>query len=461
MDFQKTKGEYLEMHGMTHDLAILGSGFGGSLCALIAKQLGLEVILLDNQSHPRFAIGESSTPQADLMLRHIADTYNLEFLRPFASYGSWVKEYPDIPCGPKRGFSYFNHQVGGGELLVAANPDLEHADTHWYRESFDAFLAGKVKKSGIELIENTQIQLETTDCHTLRLNGREIQANFVIDATGGSNPLSIEKSNGFHTRSRSIYAHFTGVAKWGEMHQDNHHPFKSHNAALHHLIDGGWMYVLHFDNGITSAGFVLDMEHHPLTDETPDEEWIRLIKNYSKIATQFEQSKQVTPLIQTAQLQHKSARCAGENWAMLPNSAYFIDPLHSTGNAHTLYCIERLMKALKSGDSLTSYESLMFDEASLIDDLVSGAYGVMSDFDSFANIAMLYFAGADFSERKRRAEGQASFINSQDESYRETVSYWTEQARLGYRIPNLKDAIEPWNCVGLCDESKQNMYDYA
>ena len=72
------------------------------------------------------------------MLRHIADTYNLEFLRPFASYGSWVKEYPNIPCGPKRGFSYFNHQVGGGELLVAANPDLEHADTHWYRESFDA-----------------------------------------------------------------------------------------------------------------------------------------------------------------------------------------------------------------------------------------------------------------------------------------------------------------------------------
>ena len=204
------------------------------------------------------------------------------------------------------------------------------------------------------------------------------------------------------------------------------------------------MYVLHFDNGITSAGFVLDMEHHPLTDETPDEEWVRLIKNYSKIATQFEQSKQVTPLIQTAQLQHKSARCAGENWAMLPNSAYFIDPLHSTGNAHTLYCIERLMKALESGDSLTSYESLMFDEASLIDDLVSGAYGVMSDFDSFANIAMLYFAGADFSERKRRAEGQASFINSQDESYRETVSYWTEQARLGLSLIHISEPTRPY-----------------
>jgi len=446
---------------MMHDLAILGSGFGGSLCALIAKQHGLNVILLDNASHPRFAIGESSTPQADLMLTHLAETYSLEFLRPFASYGSWVRTHPDIPCGPKRGFSYFNHQHGGGELLVAANPDLQHADTHWYRESFDAFLARQVKNAGIELIENIQVQIETDACHTLRFHDREVHANFVIDATGGSNPLGIEQQCDLNTQSRALYAHFQGVHKWGEMHPATRHPFKSHNAALHHLVDGGWMYVLHFDNDITSAGFVLDTEKHLHTGETPSDEWARIIKTYPKIAAQFEHSTLHTPLVQTSRLQRKSVRCASEKWAMLPNAAYFVDPLHSTGNAHTLYCIERLMNAILLGDSLTSYESQMNDEISLIDDLVSGAYGVMSDFDSFTNLAMLYFAGADFSERKRRTEGSASFINSQDKRYRETVSHWAEQARLGNIIPNLKDAIEPWNCIGLCDESKQNMYDYA
>ena len=461
MACQNKKGECLETHGMTHDLAILGSGFGGSLCALIAHQLGLNVILIDNASHPRFAIGESSTPQADLMLAELADSYNLDFLRPFASYGSWVKEYPDIPCGPKRGFSYFNHQSGGGELLVAANPDLEHADTHWYRESFDAFLARKVKQSGIELIENAKFQLETNASHTLRFLDREVQANFVIDATGGSNSLQIEHHCDLYTQSRALYAHFKGVSKWGELHPNNHHPFKSHNSALHHLIDGGWMYVLHFDNGVTSAGFVLDIEHHPLTEETPEEEWVRIMQRYPKIATQFDQSNRITSIVQTAQLQRKSVRCAGKNCAMLPSAAYFVDPLYSTGNAHTLYCIERLMKALHYGNSLSSYEALMFDEVSLIDELVSGAYGVMQDFDSFANLSMLYFAGADFSERKRRNEGIASFLNCQDKPFRETVSRWIEQARLGNAIPCLKDAIEPWNCVGLCDESKQNMYDYT
>ena len=42
----------------TADLAIIGSGFGGSLTAMIARRLGLSVLLLERGTHPRFAIGE-------------------------------------------------------------------------------------------------------------------------------------------------------------------------------------------------------------------------------------------------------------------------------------------------------------------------------------------------------------------------------------------------------------------
>jgi choline dehydrogenase-like flavoprotein len=34
-----------------HDLAIVGSGFGGSLTALVARRLGLDVILLEHGAH--------------------------------------------------------------------------------------------------------------------------------------------------------------------------------------------------------------------------------------------------------------------------------------------------------------------------------------------------------------------------------------------------------------------------
>ena len=85
----------------------------------------------------------------------------------------------------------------------------------------------------------------------------------------------------------------------------------------------------------------------------------------------------------------------------------------------------------------------------------------MDDFESLANYVMLYFVGADFSERKRRMNLDTGFLNSKDETFTATVDHWYHEAVKGSPIPNLARQIEPWNMVGLCDPNKQNMYDYA
>jgi FADH2 O2-dependent halogenase len=59
------------------DVAIVGSGFGGALAALFLRQIGRSVVLLERGRHPRFAIGESSTPLANLLLEELADRYGL------------------------------------------------------------------------------------------------------------------------------------------------------------------------------------------------------------------------------------------------------------------------------------------------------------------------------------------------------------------------------------------------
>src|SRR5687767_2874897 len=113
------------------DIAVVGSGFGGSLTAMIARRLGRSVILLERGRHPRFAIGESSTPLANLLLEELARRYDLPRLLPFAKWGSWRREYPRIACGLKRGFTFYHHSSGRhfepqperrNELLVAASP---------------------------------------------------------------------------------------------------------------------------------------------------------------------------------------------------------------------------------------------------------------------------------------------------------------------------------------------------
>jgi FADH2 O2-dependent halogenase len=66
------------------DLVIVGAGFGGSLMAMVAHQMGLRVVLLEQGQHPRMAIGESTTPLSNLLLERLSVTYNLPRLRPLA-----------------------------------------------------------------------------------------------------------------------------------------------------------------------------------------------------------------------------------------------------------------------------------------------------------------------------------------------------------------------------------------
>src|ERR1700689_562900 len=106
--------------------------------AMIAHQLGLSVMLLERGKHPRMAIGESTTPLSNLLLERLSAAYDLPRLAPLAKWGSWQRTYPQIGCGLKRGFSFFHSS--GGQLLVAASPRDEIADTHWYRADVDHFL---------------------------------------------------------------------------------------------------------------------------------------------------------------------------------------------------------------------------------------------------------------------------------------------------------------------------------
>ncbi|MBC8114703.1 MAG: NAD(P)-binding protein, partial [Candidatus Saccharimonas sp.] len=85
------------------DIAVIGAGFSGSLTALLLKQIGLKPVLIDRGSHPRFAVGESSTPMANLILEDLARRYDLPRLAPLSNYASWKRTYPDIVCGLKRG----------------------------------------------------------------------------------------------------------------------------------------------------------------------------------------------------------------------------------------------------------------------------------------------------------------------------------------------------------------------
>tara|TARA_R110002072_G_scaffold302999_1_gene490998 strand:+ start:16882 stop:18549 length:1668 start_codon:yes stop_codon:yes gene_type:complete len=512
----------------TFDFIVIGSGFAGSLIATILQTQGRRVAIVDRSSHPRFAIGESSTPAASLILSSLADQYDLSWLKPFAKYGVWKSAYPEITTGRKRGFSYFHHEAGipfqpkpnhSNELLAAASSSDQLSDTQWLRSDVDDFFFKKACESGVAPFENSEIGT----LHR-RENGwlvdlikspqhpgsapRTLAADFLIDASGSGQVLGQhldieDQADRLDTNSHAIFAHVTGLPEWHDTLEQaapgstTDHPFHCDHAAQHHILDEGWMWWLRFDSNVTSVGVVMDdRANESPASKTAEAEFREIISRYPKLKTVFATasfSNASWMPIRTKRLQRLAGQITGINWAMLPHTAGFIDPLHSTGIAQSLSGVERLAEVLlaqkrqptdNSADhsllrfrSLGHYGSIVRDELTLIDQLVAGCYDAIAQgsFRKFAAFTMCYFAAATTWERRRLSDkGHPVPEIASSPTVHRPALLCADVAEFRAAVYNLrgqmpdetdesfetlcKETLAPFNHVGLFEPHIPNMY---
>lgn len=415
------------------DVAIVGSGFAGSLLALVARRLGLSVLLLEKGSHPRFAIGESTSPLANLLLEELATRYALPRLLPFAKWGSWRRAYPEVSCGLKRGFSFFHSAEGRpfanapdrqDQLLVAASPNDEVADTHWYRPDFDAFLVEEACEAGVEYLDGTGIESTAFESGRFRINvcrrgkGISLRSRFLVDASGRSgalhDALGVRRvAVPFLPSTQGLFTHFEGVRRLDEMGISGGPeipPYPIDDAAVHHVFPGGWIWILRFNNGLTSAGVAAsDALADTVGFAQGEAAWKRLLERFPTIRDQFEKARPTLPFVHAPRLPFRVDRAAGPGWALLPSAAAFADPLLSTGFPLALLGIHRLAEALEKDFAtprfdtrLAAYGALTLEEADRSARLVAALTGAFGDFSLFVELSKLYFAAAHFSESARR-----------------------------------------------------------
>jgi FADH2 O2-dependent halogenase len=493
------------------EIAIVGSGFAGSLLARVLAVLGYEVVLFERGTHPRFAIGESSTPLANLSLERIGIRYGLADCYNLATHGRWLKHHPEIRRGLKRGFTYYRHHPGAPfahrgvnseRLLVAASPDDSLSDSHWLRADVDHHFVREAVAAGVDYRDRVELTSADVAADSVRLSGSrdgvafELQANFLIDASGPggflaralSIPSDLENTE---TRSALLFSHFDGVRLMKDVVPElPAGPYPDDWAAVHHVIDEGWMYSLRFDDGLTSAGFLLTPRGlaslKTANTDDPPALWDLLLQRYPTLARAFAGATPLMPIAFIPVIQHRLTRAAGERWALMPHAFAFVDPLFSTGIAWALRNVERLALAFESAapgrrvpDSavLAQYDSMLGAEADQIDLMVAGAYEAMAHFDLFAAQAMLYFATVSFAEASQRLapkEGAAwrGFLGVGDpilgplprEALRKLK--WITQGRGEVGTSDARRAFESWithaiasrNIAGLADPARRNLY---
>jgi FADH2 O2-dependent halogenase len=396
-------------HNERYDVAILGSGIGGSILAAILARQGLEVLLLEQGEHPRFAIGESTIPETTRLFRLLAARYDVPEIAYLASY-QLLSRHVGSSHGVKRNFSFVYHHLDrdpdpkeSTQYPTAAPPI--GPDVHLFRQDADAYMFNVAVAYGARALQRTDVDefVFEEDAVLLRSkDGREFRTSYFVDA-GGLKSLTARQFGlrqtpcPLKTRSRSIYTHMVGVAPYDACRggrREHGLPSPLSQGTLHHLFPGGWMWVIPFNNHpastnpVVSVGLNLNIDRFPKSDIPAEQEFWSIIDRLPGIGEQMRGARPVRPWIGTDRLQFSSTTAAGHRFCMLPHAFSFVDPLFSSGLGVTMNAINslaaRIIRAARSGDfseaSFQYVDTWTKRNYQYYDRLVSGSYTAFDDF---------------------------------------------------------------------------------
>jgi tetracycline 7-halogenase / FADH2 O2-dependent halogenase len=391
-----------------YDVAILGSGIGGSMLACILAKHGVSTLMLEGASHPRFAIGESLIPETGIRLRILAEKYGVPEIGWIGSFHA-LRDNVSSNCGAKRSFSYMYHTAGERHQVEHCNqlPTLTPPfgpDSHLFRQDTDAYLAAMSIQYGATFrsqarIEDIRFEKDYVELRTA--SGETFEAAFLIDAGGMRSLVSDllglrDEVPRFRTDTRALYTHMIGV-KSADMLIDppgkHRMPSPLGQATMHHVFDGGWIWVIPFNNHrtatnpLTSVGMMLDRRKHPNPQGSPEQEFRRIVSGYPTIARHFASAAAARPWVGTGRIQYSSPHLLGHRVLQLPHAADFVDPLYSSGMSVLTVAVDLIAESLLKAVAENDYDR---DRFQFIEDVVNTGFDhydliVSRSFDAFAS----------------------------------------------------------------------------
>jgi FADH2 O2-dependent halogenase len=392
-----------------YDVAVLGAGMAGAMLGAVLARNGVNVLLIDAGAHPRFAVGESTIPYTSAMTRIVAERYQVPEIAPLAGFHG-IHENVTPMCGRKQNFGFVYHTDGQphdpqqiNQLVV---PEWQRTETHLFRQDIDAYLFRVAVGYGAEPRTGTVIKDIDVDPGSgvlLRSDrGEEFRARYLVDASGYRSPVATafglrEQPTRARTHSRTLFTHMTGVTPFDDAPAASKHnqPSPWHHGTLHHVFNGGWLWVIPFDNHagsrntLCSVGLTLDERAFPKPDMAPQQEFDAFLRRFPDIGEQFTGAKAVRPWVATDRLQYSATRTVGDRYCLTAHAAGFIDALYSRGLTNTLEVVNslawRLIEASRDGDwsvqrfsYIDQLQQGLFD---VHDDLVYSSFVGFRDYD--------------------------------------------------------------------------------
>ncbi len=381
----------------SYDVAIIGSGFAGTILGTILAKHNIKTVVIDRSCHPRFAIGEATLRTTTYLMRLLAERYDVPEFNEITK-----QTFQHHVHGIKKGFGYVYHrqdqQQDPGETMQVEFREYEH---HYYRQDLDSYLLHTAIKYGATILQNTPLEdiFFHEDSVTLRTNRDNIHVKYVVDGSGYHSLIGKKYNLMMNpcpakTNTRTIFNHMIDVKSWDDL-STSHKVIPWNQVTLHHLFDGGWIWIIPFNNRkdssneLVSIGLTIDNRRFPKQpDLGGEEEFFNIISRYPSILKQFENARAVRDWVSTPRQQYMTKTSIGDRYCLLSHASGFIDALFSKGLANSASVInslaDKIINAVRDDDFSTArfepVDKMQKDMVSHNDNLVHYAYTAFSDF---------------------------------------------------------------------------------
>ncbi|HEY2328463.1 MAG TPA: NAD(P)/FAD-dependent oxidoreductase, partial [Verrucomicrobiae bacterium] len=295
-------------------VAILGGGPAASTLATLLSRAGIRVALFHRPRTAPLLVGESLLPAIVVMLRKLGVEEEVAAFSKYKPGGCFKFSDRNI-------FPFAFKDFCGSFPPYAYNVP---------RIQFEATLLETAHKAGVKIIEadaqveriagTDQVQLSRETLDTVKGVLPE-PPDLIVDATGRARVLPKLLDISSHEGGRKDTALFAHVDTT-KLYADGY----VHVTQLDH----GWSWQIPLPGKI-SVGIVISSEHLPKFGATKEERYDNLLKQDSALCKIAGDSKRLTPVMEYTNYQLVSTRMVGDGWALVGDTAGFIDPVFSSG----------------------------------------------------------------------------------------------------------------------------------
>ncbi|MCK6552174.1 tryptophan 7-halogenase [Myxococcota bacterium] len=312
------------------DVLVIGGGPAGTTTAGHLVKAGLDVVLIDKGLFPRPTVGESIVPQAWRLFDQLGVSEKVE--KAFIKKSGGVVRWDDRITHLK--FSDFGYKRPG---------------LHVERDEFDKLLLDHVRERGVKIYENViarQVDLSRPGGPRVKIDDRrggadvpgEIEAKFIVDATGFSGLMSKQFNSRRALKEDKKYVSFWGYFKNARyLDAEGHsHPTSDLDtvrpATFQSKYKDGWSWHIILKDS-TSVGFVFYSDHFKgMGPEEREKYFLECCANTPTLNELLKDAEYIPgSLTFRPDYSYYSETVAGDDFICVGDAAAFVDPVFSQG----------------------------------------------------------------------------------------------------------------------------------